>query len=255
MKNIITIILFLIYCLNLRAQDIIVLKNTEEIKTKVIEIDTDKVKYKLWENLEGPIYNILKSDIFMIKYENGKKETFESKTTKTQISDLKTTLNKTEKLENWAGLGLTLYNPIADGIANLGSNPGSSFYLNIEGGGFLTKNISFTTCGFLILADAYNIDDLRYDASFSGFGFIGKAAYHWIKKENSSIYSGAGIGYLSGNITVSNRSYSLSDNYTGIAYQIDAFGFRTKLGKRISINTELGYGYQGIFQSGVFYNW
>lgn len=255
MKNTITAIIFLIYGLNLLAQDIIVLKSTEEIKTKVIEIDTDKVKYKLWDNLEGPIYNVLKSDIFMIKYENGKKETFENTTTTTQVSNTGNGAIKNEKLDNWVGLGLTFYNPIAGGFSNLGADPGSSFYASFEGGGFLTKNISFTTCGFLLLANAYNIDNERYDASFSGFGFLGKAAYHWIKKEKLSIYSGAGIGYLSGNITVSDNSYSVSDNYSGVAYQIDAIGFRSKLGKRLSVSTELGFGYQGVFQTGIYYNW
>ena len=34
------------------------------------------IKYKKWENLEGPVYNIDKKEVFMIKYSNGSKDVF-----------------------------------------------------------------------------------------------------------------------------------------------------------------------------------
>lgn len=58
------------------SQDVVTKKNGDEIKTKLIEITTDQVKYKKFENLEGPTYSILKSELFMIKYENGTKDVF-----------------------------------------------------------------------------------------------------------------------------------------------------------------------------------
>jgi hypothetical protein len=60
----------------LSAQDIITLKSGDEIKAKVQEIGTDNVKYKKYDNQSGPIYTLTKSDIFMIKYENGDKDVF-----------------------------------------------------------------------------------------------------------------------------------------------------------------------------------
>ncbi|MDR0711161.1 MAG: hypothetical protein LBF67_02280, partial [Prevotellaceae bacterium] len=48
------------------SQDIITLKNGEEIKAKVQEIGLDNVKYKKYENQAGPTYTLMKSDIFMI---------------------------------------------------------------------------------------------------------------------------------------------------------------------------------------------
>jgi len=75
-KIIITLIFFKLTTLN--AQDIIILNNTDEIKSKVIEILDDQVKYKKWTNLNGPSYSIDKSEIFMIKYANGEKETFKN---------------------------------------------------------------------------------------------------------------------------------------------------------------------------------
>jgi hypothetical protein len=59
------------------AQDLITLKTGNEIKAIVQEIGADVVKYKRYENAQGPSYSILKAEIFMIKYENGTKDVFE----------------------------------------------------------------------------------------------------------------------------------------------------------------------------------
>jgi len=58
------------------AQDIIVLKNGDEIKSLVQEIGMEYVKYKRFDNQTGPVYNVAKTEIFMIKYENGTKDVF-----------------------------------------------------------------------------------------------------------------------------------------------------------------------------------
>ena len=58
------------------AQDVIVLKNGDEIKSLVQEIGTEYVKYKRFDNQTGPVYNVAKTEIFMIKYENGTKDVF-----------------------------------------------------------------------------------------------------------------------------------------------------------------------------------
>lgn len=74
------IVLFLAICLfsvsGIFAQDNIILKNGDEIKSKIIEVATAEIKYSKFENPTGPVYTILKSDVFMIKYENGSKDTF-----------------------------------------------------------------------------------------------------------------------------------------------------------------------------------
>jgi hypothetical protein len=64
------------------AQDIILLKTGDDIQAIVQEIGVDIVKYKKYENAQGPVYSILKTEIFMIKYENGTKDTFEQTTPK-----------------------------------------------------------------------------------------------------------------------------------------------------------------------------
>jgi hypothetical protein len=59
-----------------QAQDVLVKKNGEEIEVKVQEINLNEIKYKRFDNLQGPMISIAKSDVFMIKYENGSKDVF-----------------------------------------------------------------------------------------------------------------------------------------------------------------------------------
>ena len=59
---------------NASAQDVIVKRNGEELQCKILEVSKNEVKYKRWTNQDGPSFAEKKSDIFMIKYENGEKE-------------------------------------------------------------------------------------------------------------------------------------------------------------------------------------
>jgi hypothetical protein len=62
------------------SQDMITKKSGEDIQVKVIEVTTTEVKYKKFDNLNGPTFTILKSDILMIRYENGTKDIFSVET-------------------------------------------------------------------------------------------------------------------------------------------------------------------------------
>ena len=56
------------------SQDIIVVDNGTEIKAKIVQVTTDLVKYKTWENQSGNTMTVLKKYIFMIKYADGTKD-------------------------------------------------------------------------------------------------------------------------------------------------------------------------------------
>ncbi len=58
------------------AQDIIMKKNADEIQAKVTEIGTTEIKYRKWDNLNGPVYTIPVDEVFVIKYENGTTDKF-----------------------------------------------------------------------------------------------------------------------------------------------------------------------------------
>lgn len=76
--------------LNINAQDIIILRNGDEIESKVVKVG-DEIEYKKWSNQDGPIYTLKRDDVFMVKYVNGEKDIFDRKensnetTVKTEI--------------------------------------------------------------------------------------------------------------------------------------------------------------------------
>ena len=61
---------------NVGAQDMILKKDGTKVKAKVKEILDSEVKYKKYENVNGPIYLMRKSDIILINYENGTQDIF-----------------------------------------------------------------------------------------------------------------------------------------------------------------------------------
>lgn len=58
------------------GQDIITKKNGEDIISKVIELTLNEIKFKKWDNQEGPLISLAKKDILMIRYQNGTKDIF-----------------------------------------------------------------------------------------------------------------------------------------------------------------------------------
>ena len=97
---------------NLNAQDIIIKKTGVEIKTKITEVGLDNVKFKKYDNIEGPIYTITKDEIFMIKYENGSKDVFKD--------NAKEVVKKVEKSKNdYLRKGLHLGFHITPGIGSI----------------------------------------------------------------------------------------------------------------------------------------
>lgn len=59
-----------------QAQDKIYRKNGQIIKAKILEIGVDEVKYKPFENPDGPLYVLPQDKILKIVFENGKVEKF-----------------------------------------------------------------------------------------------------------------------------------------------------------------------------------
>jgi hypothetical protein len=73
-----TLILFFITNLSLLSQDIINLKDGNEIYSKVLKISEKEIEYKKFSNINGPVYVKSISEISSIKYENGAIESFQS---------------------------------------------------------------------------------------------------------------------------------------------------------------------------------
>jgi len=74
MKKLLLMIALLSSSLYLSAQDKLTKKTGEEIQVKVLEITPELVKFKNFDNLEGPTISIYKREVFMINYAGGTKE-------------------------------------------------------------------------------------------------------------------------------------------------------------------------------------
>lgn len=76
-KTFLSLFVFIfILIVKVNGQDIITKKNGDDIQAKVIEITLTELKYKNFNNLDGPLISILKSDVIFVKYENGTKDVF-----------------------------------------------------------------------------------------------------------------------------------------------------------------------------------
>lgn len=84
---------------NLSAQDIIVKRNGDELQCRILEVSKNEVKYKRWVNLDGPAFSEKKSDIFMIKYENGEKDVIAHSSPISEPSAISTNVNDVDSYE------------------------------------------------------------------------------------------------------------------------------------------------------------
>lgn len=83
------------------SQDIITTKSGEDIKAKVLELNTTEIKFKKIDNIEGPTFSILKSEILLVRYSNGTKDIFYEKTeNQTQKSNLTVENNYKKQTES-----------------------------------------------------------------------------------------------------------------------------------------------------------
>lgn len=124
MKKMILFMMLLASTLTASAQDVIVKKDGSTILSKVIEIGTAEIKYKKWNNQNGPNYTISKSEVQAINYENGEKEAFSEVETNqkfsqndysSQIAESMAANNRLQKekllasAKNWSTMGSVMF--------------------------------------------------------------------------------------------------------------------------------------------------
>ena len=75
-KKFLFVLAFLTTAITLSGQDIITKKDGTDIQARILEITTSEVKYKKFSNIDGPIFTLPKSEILIVRYENGENEVF-----------------------------------------------------------------------------------------------------------------------------------------------------------------------------------
>ena len=77
MKKIISALTMLLaFTVCVQAQDLITKRDGEDIKAKITEVNQNEIKYKRFDNQDGPTFVISKSEVLMVRYENGTNEVF-----------------------------------------------------------------------------------------------------------------------------------------------------------------------------------
>ena len=134
MKNLLAAVF--LFCSSLCfCQDIISVRAGDDILAKITKVGPTEVEYKKFDNPDGPLYSILKSDILLIKYENGTHEVFEeaekAKPATTQGLFIKGQTDATAFYDGYKGAGtgtllVSLISPLAGlipAIACSSTNP------------------------------------------------------------------------------------------------------------------------------------
>ena len=66
LKSVMMAIAFLACSVNASAQDLLVKTNGNIEKVKVLEVTVNEVKYKMWDNQDGPVFTVRQNQIISI---------------------------------------------------------------------------------------------------------------------------------------------------------------------------------------------
>ena len=209
--------------ISLYAQDVITLRNGDEIKAKVTEISSSEIKYKRFDNLDGPTIVVSKSEVFAINYENGTRDVINSMTS-TPSAQQSENVRQTQSYNmdpNKAYFGM-FANPI--GFFTFGPAIGAE----LTKGKFIGEfNLIFPSLGLLLPVVVSTEYDITIDGGI-GVGFFGK---YYGAKPRGGLYVGGGIEY-----------YTYSYSFLG----------RDWHGEVASIAFLTNIGYKAQFKSGLY---
>ncbi len=233
------------------AQDIITLKNGDEIKAKVTEISSTEIKYKRFENLEGPTVVISKADVFTIKYENGFREVINSLGNSTSNQETASVISKQSdpagnEKKNHVGIYV---NPI--GFLTFGPIAGAEFTFNKF---ILDAHLHFPTLGLLMPLFGGENSDFDNTSVSGGIGF-GLGVKYFAAKPRGGLYVGGFLEHMSITYEYDNntswadcKEFILGSN---IGYK---FLFKSGLYLRLGGYFGLAYTYSDDYYNGYYYS-
>ena len=167
-------------------------------------------------------------------------------------------------------LGVGASNTIAKTLSSIGEGASNTFGPYIIGYQcHLSDKITFGLAYTIQSASTGNVtidngtDNVSFKTNFTFSTFLSQLNYSWYDNENGAfvIYSGLSAGtftlnaeleVLSGNKELAKINSDISE---GLAYHITAIGFKGRFTKtsKLGAFAELGYGYNGLLNSGIQY--
>lgn len=152
------------------AQDIVILKNGTSVDAKVIEVDDNSVRYKKFNNPDGPTYTAKKETISEIRYKNGSKEIFnQAKATSPDKNPNSVWWTKARetKLGFWMDpLGLAQWGPMAGVVIRMGTNFDIKAYVRYYNGEFPLNDETFDNYEYYYYDDYYHDGKGYFDQGF-----------------------------------------------------------------------------------------
>jgi len=163
------------------SQDVITLRSGVIIQSKILEIGQTDIKYKKFDNQNGPVYVVMKSDVTGILYENGTKDVFNPEMAKTEavkaapasdnfVASNNTTLTQEKSSKSRFLIGFSGVWPTGIWPATALSNMGTTSFL--KGQDNTVKSYGF---GVLIQGNLSNHFSLFFDMNAYDYNiFLGK---------------------------------------------------------------------------------
>ena len=251
MKKIFTAgVLFLAGLTSAFGQDKLVLRDSTRIACKVVEVTEEKVKYRKWNNLDGPMYTVRNSEVSYILYENGIMDPFSVRYPRVRHTFMYRS-------------GYILLHYPATKVSRMGES-GTYIGASNQIASFLDKKKRYSLNASLYVVYAGSKDEVQNELFFVdylGIGFLLKGDYHWHQWQTGSLYSGLGFGYAGGyydytsSSRLQNSPFEEVPGTKGLGYQINVLGVQYAPTKIFGLYAELGYGNESILQLGYQIYW
>ncbi|WP_196888882.1 outer membrane beta-barrel protein [Aureivirga sp. CE67] len=165
------------------------------------------------------------------------------------------------------GYGILSSNWIIDSFSEIITYPaslGTITYDNENTSGTIFINYKYAVQDRWMIGAAFAYESIKKDVNFSGvragkqknqsYTVVIETDYRYISSSLFQMYSGAGIGYTFTNqdfTANSTANTSTSDNGGNVNFQLTAVGLR--LGSDFAFFAEAGFGYKGILNAGLSY--
>ena len=212
------------------AQDIITMRNGNEIRAKVTELTPSEIRYKRFENIEGPTVVVRRAEVFAITYENGTREVINAVTATTTEQPTRTSVYK----------HTPFYAGIVGGYGILGP------VIGIKAGYFFTEKLGAgLTYRRNTWSDWYDYGNTSVIANYIGTAFYG----HW-GRTGSKFFFPTAVGF---GIATYEEAYGYgSEKFTNFAMYISqGVAYRFVELCSAGINFNLGGGSLVAFTLGV----
>lgn len=218
----------------LQGQDIITLKNGDEVKAKIEEVTESSVKYRKFDNSTGPLFTISKSEIFMIRYQNGDKEVIKTENLGSQPRPLP------KSTTNLNLLGLLQFGPIIQKEYKLG-----------ESGLYLFPHLRI---GYFGLLSHFVWTEFEGDSQMDPINFGIGAGIRRLNFAGSrgNVWYGGGLLELSRGGSTYDMGSIYESQERGIHFNIvPNFGYRWRYptGRFLNLGIYLGYAFKVSYQT------